>query len=270
MFFDDVKNRRSVRSFNGEGVKEELLKDLENYSKTITNPFDIPVEFLFLNAKEYDLSSPVITGEKEYILTKIKAVKNADLAFGYSFQDLLMYAQNKGLGTVIIAGTMPREKFEKAAGITDGELMPCISPIGVVAKKMGVKEVLMRKGIKADTRFPFTKLFFEEDFNKALDEDRAKELGIYEALEAVRLAPSAVNKQPWRIVVSGNVAHFYEKKDKGYDNGKFDLQKVDLGIALYNFSRGLEELGKKAEIRISNPGLEIESNTEYIASYAWN
>ncbi|MCR5516263.1 MAG: nitroreductase [Lachnospira sp.] len=270
MFFDDVKNRRSVRTFDGKGVSADLLKDLEDYSKTITNPYDIPVDFLFLNAKENGLSSPVINGEEEYILTKVKAVKNADLAFGYSFQDLLMYAESKGLGNVMIGGTMPRDKFEAAAGITDGELMPCVSPLGVAAKKMGVKEVLMRKGIKADTRFPFTKLFFNGDFNKSLDEDEARRLGIYEALEAVRLAPSAVNKQPWIVVVSGNVAHFYEKKDKGYDNGRYDLQKVDLGIALYNFSRGLEELGKKAEIRISDPGLEIEANTEYIASYAWN
>ncbi|MBQ2348800.1 MAG: nitroreductase, partial [Clostridia bacterium] len=35
-------------------------------------------------------------------------------------------------------------------------------------------------------------------------------------LEAVRLSPSAVNKQPWRAVVSGSEVYFYESRSKGY------------------------------------------------------
>ncbi len=38
-----------------------------------------------------------------------------------------------------------------------------------------------------------------------------------EILEMVRWAPSAVNKQPWRIVYKDGTYHFYEKKDAGLD-----------------------------------------------------
>ncbi len=36
---------------------------------------------------------------------------------------------------------------------------------------------------------------------------------------------------------------------------------------LYNFYRKCAEIGKKVKFKISNPGLELEENVEYIASY---
>jgi nitroreductase len=267
MFLEDVKNRRSVRTFDGKGLSAEVLDDLKEYAKKIVNPYNIPVEFAFLNAKEHDLSSPVLTGEKEYITAKVKKGANADVAYGYSFEDLLMYAVSKNLGTVWIGGTMPREKFEKASNLADDEIMPCVSPIGYAADKMGMKEVLMRKGVKADSRFDFGELFFKGGFDAPLTESDANGLGILTALEAVRLAPSAVNKQPWRVVVNETGAHFYEKKDRGYDNGTYDLQKVDLGIAIHHFEKECAESGKAVKFAIADPGLTLPEKTEYIASY---
>ena len=88
-----------------------------------------------------------------------------------------------------------------------------------------------------------------------------------EVLELVRWAPSAVNKQPWRIVVRDGVYHFYEKKDKGYIREETgDLQKIDVGIALCHFVTGIEENGKQAVVEINDPGIEIPEGTEYIAS----
>ena len=61
----------------------------------------------------------------------------------------------------------------------------------------------------------------------------------------VRLAPSAVNRQPWRILVDQNCVHFYLKRTKGFNGGKIDMQKIDMGIALCHFDLMCEELGIK-------------------------
>ncbi len=269
MFIEEVRKRRSVRTFDGKDLSQDILADLKSYSDSIVNPYDIPVEFVFLDAKENNLSSPVLTGEKCYVAAKVKKGKNADVAYGYSFEELLMYAESKEIGNVWIGGTMPRDKFEAAAAVNEDEIMPCVSPLGHVAAKMGVKEVLMRKGVKADKRLPFNELFYKNDFSEPLSEDEAKECGISTALEAVRLAPSAVNKQPWRVVIDEKGAHFFEKKDRGYDNGTYDLQKVDIGIALYHFERECQESGKKVTFAVENPSITLEGNMEYIASYLW-
>ena len=42
--------------------------------------------------------------------------------------------------------------------------MPCVSPLGYISKKMSVKETLMRKGVKADSRLDFEELFFGSEF----------------------------------------------------------------------------------------------------------
>jgi len=38
--------------------------------------------------------------------------------------------------------------------------MPCVSPLGYPAEKMSLRETLMRKGIQADKRMDFDRLFF--------------------------------------------------------------------------------------------------------------
>lgn len=116
-----------------------------------------------------------------------------------------------------------------------------------------------------NSRIPGEKLFFREKWGQPLTQ--AGEMA--EILELVRWAPSAVNKQPWRILLKDGVYHFYEKKDKGYvGEATGDLQKIDVGIALCHFLMGLEEMGKQAEVTVNDPGMEIPGDAEYIASVA--
>lgn len=269
-FYDMAKSRRSVRTFDGKAVNPEIIDDLRSFIDKISNPYNIEVTFEILDAKENKLSSPVLAGEKVYIAAKVQKQEHAEEAYGYSFEAVLMHAHELGLGTVWIGGTMPRDKFEAAAKVSDNEIMPCVSPLGVTADKMSIKEGLMRKGVKADTRIDFDKLFYDSDFNNPLNEDVARVRSLWEALEAVRIAPSAVNKQPWRVVIDGNSAHFYEKKDKSFaGHGDYDLQKVDIGIALYHFEQELLCEGKKPKLEITDPKLEISDDMEYIATYRW-
>ncbi|MCR4712651.1 MAG: nitroreductase family protein, partial [Clostridia bacterium] len=115
-------------------------------------------------------------------------------------------------------------------------------------------------------RFAFEELFFDGSWEKALTEKEAGKLA--DVLQAVRWAPSAVNKQPWRVVVCGDKAHFYEKRSKGYvaENG-WDLQKIDLGIALCHFELAAKESGMDAVLKIGDPGFPIGEDMAYIATY---
>ncbi len=218
-----------------------------------------------LDAKEKNLSSPVLTGETMYVAGKVAKRDFADVAFGFSFEKLVLYAWSLGIGTTWIGGTMKREAFEQAAGLSDGEMMPCISPLGYPAKKRSVREILMRKGVSADTRLPAEKLFFNASWEAPLPAATQEELR--DLMEMVRWAPSAVNKQPWRIIVADGVLHFYKKQDKGFVSEKTgDLQKIDVGIALCHAVMGLEAQGKTAEVVVRNPGISVPDGGTYIAS----
>ena len=189
----------------------------------------------------------------------------AEEAFGYSFEKVILYADSLGIGTTWVAGTMNRATFERVMEVGPDEVLPSVSPLGYPAEKMSSREKILRTSVKADKRKDFETLFFDGSFDKPLTPDTAGSLA--EPLEMVRLAPSAVNKQPWRIVVDGNTAHFYEAHAKGYVDGTgWDMQKLDIGIAMYHFELGLKAQGLSVKYAANDPGLAVGENTEYIIS----
>ena len=250
-----VKTRKSVRTFDGTGLTDEDLERIKKEMVNTSNPFGVDVSFVLLDGEKEKLSSPVLAGERYFVAGKVKKVENAEVAYGYAFEQFVLSAWNMGIGTVWIGGTMKREAFEKAAMLGADEMMPCMTPIGYPAKKRSVKETMMRKGVGADKRMPDSELFFMEERNTKINL----------ALELVRWAPSAVNKQPWRIVQKENKYHFYEKQDKGYVSDKTgDLQKIDIGIAMRHFTLAFDNFA----IEIEDPRLDYEWN--YVASVVVN
>jgi len=145
--------------------------------------------------------------------------------------------------------------------------MPCVSPLGYPAKKMSLRESLMRKGIKADERVSFESIVYRNDFAQSMTSKIAGKLFL--PLEMVRLAPSAVNKQPWRMVVTNDAVHFYLQRFKNFTGGKLDMQKIDIGIALCHFELMANELGICTKFVIADPNLSDQNELEYIASYQY-
>lgn len=261
-----MQSRRSVRTFDGTPLSDEDANAILAFAEKVENPYDLPIEWKLLDAKKHGLSSPVIAGTDAYIAGKLLRAPHAEEAFGYTFEKVVLFAQSRGVGTTWIAGTMDRAAFEKAMHLSDGEVMPCVSPLGYPAKKMALRETLMRKGIKADMRLPFEALFFDGSFDAPLSPEQAG--AFRDALEAVRLAPSAVNRQPWRVVVSDSAVHFYEKSAKGYVSADgWDVQRIDMGIALAHFELAAMESGLSPVLRIEDPGIPTAADTAYIATF---
>ncbi|MBQ2583241.1 MAG: hypothetical protein II577_05000 [Erysipelotrichaceae bacterium] len=262
-----VRGRRSVRTFDGNPISEEKCAKILDFAGKTENPYGIGIEWFLLSVKRDGLSVPVITGADTYIAGKMKKVPHAEEAFGYAFEQIVLYCQSLGIGTTIIAGTMDRKRFEEKISLQEDEVMPCVSPLGYPAEKMSFRETMMRKGIKADTRLPGERLFFAETFDRPLvlkEEDP-----LYELLETVRLAPSAVNRQPWRLIRKDGYIHFYEKK--GLNQGDdWDVQKIDIGIAMTHFALGLKEQEKEVNFSFLDPKIPAERDLVYIASVEYH
>ena len=259
-----VQWRKSVRSFDGTPLRQSDREALEAFLAGLGSPFGIPMEFRILDAGAHGLSSPVVSGTQLYAAGKLRREPMAEAAFGYAFETFVLFAASLGVGTVWIAGTMDRPAFERAMELAEDELMPAVTPLGYPAKKRTLRDAAMRRAIRADTRLPFEALFFEEGFDRPLTPERA---GAWlDALEAVRLAPSAVNKQPWRIVKQGERFHFYKQATLP-SNPAGDVQKVDVGIALAHFALSMEEQGAAGTILRADPGIVHGEETEYIASW---
>ena len=267
-----VRKRYSVRNYTDEKIKREEQSLIRSFVSSLDNPFGQKVNFHYLDKKSTEDEKilgtyGVIKGASQYIGTTIKLEKMALESLGYEMETLILYLASLGIGTCWLGGTFNRKGFAKAMDIGEEEIFPIITPIGYAAEKKHIKEMAMRKMISADKRKKWEDLFFKDNFDISLDKKEAKDLEF--SLKMLRLAPSASNKQPWRIVIKDDSCHFYEYKEPGYsDRFPYDIQRIDMGIAAAHFDLAMKEKNIKGSFNMENkPDIELPENVEYVFSW---
>ncbi|MCC5910875.1 MAG: nitroreductase family protein [Clostridiaceae bacterium] len=246
-----IKQRRSVRNYKSEGLSEEVKKKLEQYATGLEGPFHRKIRFHFVDASEVNGRTDkkigtygVIKGAPAYIAAVIEKSHRDLEELGYVFEKLILYATSLEIGTCWLGGTFTKSSFKKIVDLKENEVLPAVTPIGYIEKKKRILDTVMRMSVGANNRKPWEELFFQENFNKPLAKE---EVGAYNIpLEMVRLAPSASNKQPWRIVKDDEGWHFYLDATKGYGKALgFNIQRIDMGIAMCHFEMTAIEVGLK-------------------------
>lgn len=267
-----VSKRYSVRNYQDKEVELEKLELIESFIKSLSNPFGNKINFHYLENKDMKNQEKlgtygVLLGAKQYIGTTITLESHSLEALGYEFEALILYLAYLGLGTCWLGGTFDRGGFAEAMKVKEGDIFPIITPYGYAADFKHEKEMEMRKMIKADHRTPWNELFFKDNYNSPITTDEAGDIAC--ALEMVRLAPSASNKQPWRIVLKDGNCHFFEYKEPGYsDRFIYDIQRVDMGIAAAHFDFSVQEKNIKGHFDTNqNPNIELPEHVEYMFSW---
>ncbi len=266
---DAVNNRYSMRTFKSDTVNAETRQKILNYAEKITNPFGPEIRIKFIEKRtsangEKLGTYGIIKNANLFLGVAIKKVEGAQEALGYEFEQLVLYMTSLGLGTCWIGGTFDKGAFAEAMKPEADEIFTIICPVGYGTGRKRFFEKIMRANLKADSRLSWDKLFFKNDFATSL---QASDCPDYEeALELVRQAPSAVNKQPWRVVFDGKAFHFYEKHSMPAAEN-FDIQRVDMGIAFNHFELAAQEKGLAGHFEKLAPAIQAPENTEYITSW---
>ena len=69
-----IEQRKSVRNYDGKRLPDEIVTKLRSFLKDADNPFAVKINLKYLNAGEFNLSSPFVTGEKAYVTETIHTV----------------------------------------------------------------------------------------------------------------------------------------------------------------------------------------------------
>lgn len=269
---ETIKKRVSTRTYDSKNLSKNDKEKLMNAISQLTNPFG---ENVRIHLIEKDIASNgeklgtygVVKGANTYLSLTVDKSEFGLIAAGYQFENLVLIATDMGLATVWLAATFSRAQFEKAMDIQKDELFPAISPIGYATGKKSITESLMRMTMKSDKRKSWDEIFFENSFENPLSKKAANEYA--RPLEMVRVAPSATNAQPWRVVKKQGSYHFFETHKSNASEDEKMIKKVDLGIALSHFHQTAFEHGltghfeKQEDIKI-----DIPEHTNYIIS--WN
>jgi len=266
-----ISQRKSVRTYEDEPISQKLKEKLKSYIVDVSSPFTPKTRFVMLDTDEMSGRTKlgtygVISGAKTFICGISEKAFRYEENLGYAFEKIILYATSLGLGTCWLGGTFNRENFAKAAGLEENEVIPVVSPVGYPKEKRNLIDSFFVKSAGSVNRKDWSELFFDGNFGSPLK--RETDPKISEALDMVRLAPSASNKQPWRIVKSGQLYHFFLCRTPGYRSlVGFDIQRLDIGIAMCHFELMIQELGLKGKWIDEDPGINLEKNTEYIISY---
>jgi nitroreductase len=273
---DLVGKRYSCRSFDGRGLEPETLAALEKFPPGLALPFKSRLRFGIIDREKVRAenifsagSYGMIKGVRFYL--SALTLKNAPHCWediGFALEATVLYATALGLGTCWIGGIFDRKHFGRTLGMGEDEILPAVVAIGRPAEKRSLRDRLVRWSAKGDMRKDPALIFFANDWQTPFLYADSPLWG--PVLECVRLAPSASNKQPWRIIMKDKGFHFFLDRDKAYSAlmPNVDLQRIDLGIAMCHFQLSAAEPGLAGEWCDRNPQIDATpAHFEYIISF---
>jgi nitroreductase len=237
-WYPGIAARRSWRHFDGRPLLADQLAALEGVCREF-RPSPAARAVLVTESPE-----PVFKG----ILGAYGKVKGAPafVAFigqmqhpnvqemvGYTGQAVVLEATALGVGTCWVGGFFRPEAAGVLARTGPGERVLAVTPVGFPAVKAGFEEKLMAGFGRHSRRQPVEKLV------TALPPGRWQAWQLA-AVEAARLAPSAVNRQPWRFAVE-NRAITISTAGGGVET--VVSRRLDCGIAMLNLEVGARKAG---------------------------
>lgn len=225
--YETIYARRQVRKFNNTQLEKQTLEDI---LKCVSDSKQLDGQHArFEIASAEDVSGG---SAPHYLLSYCDDSSAAYANVGYVLQKADLYIQSIGLGSGWFMGPKPINSSEDFC----------------IALAFGNTDISMRKGIDEFKRLPLEKI-------SAIDNAVAR---------AVRLAPSAINSQPWKL-------EFEDKKVIVKDCGRGvmrvvlrnKLNKIDIGIATRHAVLALKQEGKKV-IGVVPSSMEKEFAVEII------
>jgi len=265
-----IRQRSSRRTYRPVELPDEMIAQIRQSLDTFsTGPLGTEIRFHLIDRADLILKKiklgtyGFIQGARYFIAGSVIPGKIPFLDYGYCLEKIILAMTGMGLGTCWLGGTFDRSEFARAISLPNGHSIPAVTPVGFATPIRGLGDQIIRLSAGSANRLPWKKLFFDHELGHPLSQSETGDLA--HLLEAVRLAPSASNRQPWRIFRDGNLFHFCLSRTPGYLNKYIsaDLQMVDMGIAMSHWDLAAAEKGIKTSWIGEKPP-SIQAEPEYI------
>lgn len=252
---ETIKKRHSTRVFKTIPINTSEKEQLKNHIDSNCNGiFGEQINIsLVEKIPEKDgrmkLNYGLIKNHSTYLLGKIENNSFARVNYGYVMEKLVIKATELGLESCWI-GYFDHNYFSEFS-IENDKQIPALVIVGKAEKHPTVTERLMSSFVRANHRNEWRQLFYNEE----MQELNPEEISTFVApLEMLRLAPSAGNLQPWRVVFDRKkqIFHFYKViRSEKYEAA--GLHDIDLGIAISHFDLITKSKPLKGEwLRLDN------------------
>jgi len=240
-----LAKRHSVRAYTEAPVEANILNKLKSLV-TMVNTHEAGAHFQIITDdpdpfSSFDRNYGIFRNPRNYLACVMDmSFRDAPERAGYFAEQFAIKATELGLGTCFIGGTFNSSKVNVQLR-PDWKLLFIVT-FGYAADSERLGAKLMTKMVHIRKR---TADSFFEGNEKLLKEMKVRFPELSTGLEAIKCAPSSLNKQPVRIRVndSDRLEIFSVSSNPG--------NLIDLGIAKFNFAFATDteiDWGNPAEI----------------------
>lgn len=237
--YNVIFQRHSRRQFNGMALSPQNKVDLQNLSQLLNS--DVLGARVILVTENPDKvfkgaigSYGKIKGAPAYVAF-VGNMNDAAVQekVGYLGELFILAATSMGLATCWVGGFFRPEVVQTQIQLNQGEQVLAVSPIGSVRERYSIEEKIMSGFVTSHKRKDLPTLCLR------LPKDPIP-VWIRSSLEVARLAPSAVNRQPWRFSVENETIKIsVDNSKKSYNISK----RLDCGIAMAHIEIGANHEG---------------------------
>jgi nitroreductase len=238
-----IEKRRSRRRFDPDlPITPETVAALEKVCSEFT-PF--PGARSRLVTESYDSVFKGVIGSYGKVKgtqTFIAFIGDMDDQFvqekvGYTGEAIILEATALGLNTCWVAGFFRPEVVTSLIEVNKSEQVLAVTPVGHSREHESWEEKLMSRFGRSHNRLPLSRLV-----RGLPDEQRPNWVNV--SLEAARLAPSAVNRQPWGFDIQDDGITVFVRTG----GPEFNVSKrLDCGIAMLHLEVAAMSSGCKGE-----------------------
>ncbi|MCD7933580.1 MAG: hypothetical protein LUH15_20800 [Tannerellaceae bacterium] len=210
--YSTILTRASTRKFDTTSLSEETLEQIETFISSVKPLLpDVELSHKIVNADA--AKGLLLPKAPHFLLISGKEHPLRNTCAGFLYQHAVLFMHSIGLAARWLSSAKGKQSDPNhIIGIAFGK------PAQPVTRKL---QEFDRKPLSEITK------------------------GTDQRLEAVRLAPSGMNGQPWYFIVENDVIHVYYKEKLGGLIGKlYNQTDVDLGIGLCHLAVASEHEGK--------------------------
>lgn len=278
---DIISLRSSCRSYRDESLEERHRTMMEDMLKSEEcGPFGGVPRFTLVASTSGDGDAlkglgtyGFIKNPAAFIVGAICTAPGSLEDYGYVMEKNILTATDLGIGSCWLGGSFTKSRFAERISPASGETVPAVVSLGYAMRSRSLMDSVVRFSAGSNHRKPWGEIFFHEKLSVPLSEIDAGEYA--KPLEMLRRAPSASNKQPWRIIKApeGNTYHFFLERSSSYKISlklirAADLQRVDMGIGMCHFELAARERGLRGTWGTTPPDhITIPGGAEYIATW---
>ncbi len=257
--YDAIIYRKSTRKYSPESLTDEQLQAVRGIVDTaerLYNNIDMRIQLVENGQAIHELLPGIIGGygkvRAPYYLIVTSAEQEGYLQnIGYTLQGVVLRLTTLGLATCWLGGNIKNSQLRSTIDIPEGQVPQLMIAFGYPEKG---KSPIRRSSSEAKRKD------VSEITSGTMDITWSR------IISAIRLAPSAVNIQPWRFVFIDGKVHVYSAKSGNFITRHLvgSLNLVDVGIALCHAMVAAQHFSRN--IRFTKYPSAVSKEYEYVTT----